>query len=320
MPNVAIIGAGQLGSRHLQGATLAQTPLQIYVVDPGEQSRRVALERFNQVAGASSPHSCTMLADYAALPAELDVAIIATDSRHRMEALKSLLAQSRVKSVVLEKFLFPHESDYAEAARLLEAAGAKAYVNCPRRIWPVYAEIRKRIGTDTPIIMSKTGHDWGLCCNAIHFIDTFLWLSGQSEYSVQTDGLIPALIPSKRNGYVELQGSLEITTPRGDRLTLSSAPGEEPALVSIAQGEEKITLDEGAGKLQCTGPNPAELTIATPYQSGLTGGMIDRLLAGEEPGIAGYAESSACHLQLFGPLLDVVNSLRGEKGDMLPVT
>jgi predicted dehydrogenase len=49
MKSIVIIGAGQLGSRHLQALRLIDEPIRIQVVDPSHESLKVAEERFNQV-------------------------------------------------------------------------------------------------------------------------------------------------------------------------------------------------------------------------------------------------------------------------------
>ena len=46
MKTVLVIGAGQLGSRHLQALKLVQNDLSISVVDPFQASLDVAKERF----------------------------------------------------------------------------------------------------------------------------------------------------------------------------------------------------------------------------------------------------------------------------------
>ena len=48
MVNVAIIGAGQLGSRHLSSLALSVNDLEIQVVDPFQGSLEVAKSRFEE--------------------------------------------------------------------------------------------------------------------------------------------------------------------------------------------------------------------------------------------------------------------------------
>ena len=48
--NIAIIGAGQLGSRHLQGLKKAQAPMNIYVLDANNDSLKICEQRYNEIA------------------------------------------------------------------------------------------------------------------------------------------------------------------------------------------------------------------------------------------------------------------------------
>lgn len=47
--NIVLIGAGQLGSRHLQGLKKIYTAVNIDVVDPNIDSISIAKERYEQV-------------------------------------------------------------------------------------------------------------------------------------------------------------------------------------------------------------------------------------------------------------------------------
>lgn len=48
MKNISIIGAGQLGSRHLQGLMTAQTEMNIWVVDQSLDSLNTAKKDANK--------------------------------------------------------------------------------------------------------------------------------------------------------------------------------------------------------------------------------------------------------------------------------
>ena len=49
MKNVAIIGAGNVGSRHLQALKAVDFPLSIMVIDPDLNSLAIAKERYNSI-------------------------------------------------------------------------------------------------------------------------------------------------------------------------------------------------------------------------------------------------------------------------------
>lgn len=50
MYNIIIIGAGQLGSRHLQGVLKSTYALNVTVVDPSEESLNTARERAEKIS------------------------------------------------------------------------------------------------------------------------------------------------------------------------------------------------------------------------------------------------------------------------------
>ena len=51
MKTIAIIGAGQLGSRHLQALVAVDFPLTVQVVDPSNEALKIAthIERLSQL-------------------------------------------------------------------------------------------------------------------------------------------------------------------------------------------------------------------------------------------------------------------------------
>jgi predicted dehydrogenase len=139
---VAIIGAGQLGSRHLQ--SLSKTDYLLYVVDPSEESLKLAKERFDEVADEFRG-SISYLNRIDDLPAEIDVCIVATNSKVRAQVTESLLLHSRIRFLILEKVLFPVLKEYDHIQQLLKNSSTKAWVNCPRRMFPIFNHIKTNL-------------------------------------------------------------------------------------------------------------------------------------------------------------------------------
>jgi saccharopine dehydrogenase-like NADP-dependent oxidoreductase len=51
MNRILLVGAGQLGSRHLQGLARSENILEIHIVDPSEKNLEISISRFQEIDG-----------------------------------------------------------------------------------------------------------------------------------------------------------------------------------------------------------------------------------------------------------------------------
>jgi hypothetical protein len=163
MYNIALIGAGQLGSRHLQGLAKIQFLSKIYVIDPDVQALELA--------------------------------------RDRAAIIKSVLSKCAVRNFIFEKILFQKEKDYFEISELLKQKGINAWVNCPRRLFNGFRLLKELFSKNEPIFLSVTGGNWGLGCNSIHFIDLFAFITEDYDIELSMQFLSPVLLESNRSGF-----------------------------------------------------------------------------------------------------------------------
>ena len=310
MFRIKIIGAGQLGSRHLQALKGVKQPLDIQVIDPSEASLQVAKERYDAVS-TEQAHQISFSTSFDRTDGT-DVAIVATNSDVRRKALESLFDASKTKLLVIEKLLFNQRSDYAETESKLAETGAKAWVNCPMRVMPVYEKIRANIAA-APISYRVTGSQFGLVTNAIHYIDHVAHLCGCSEFELDTSGLDLTPIPSKRPGFLELNGTLVARFADGSRCEITCySTGTAPVVVEIFNEKSRYVVRESEGKLWHAGESSKwawlEQDAPIPYQSQITTKVIESLLNTGDCGLTPYATSARIHLQLLDPLLEFVRS------------
>lgn len=313
MKTVAVIGAGQLGSRHLQGLKASRNELAIYVMDQSDESLKLAEERYNQIDDNGYSKNITFVTSIGELPKELDVVIIATGSMPRAMLTKMLLEHSNIRYLILEKILFPRLSEYDYIQKILKEKNVKAWVNCPRRLFAYYQKLHDII--DTPFEMTVDGSNWGLCCNSIHLIDIFLYLANEDEYSVALD--ISSLEESKRKGYIEMMGSFYITTPKGCKLNLHCSSDDKIYGGIIKSEKYDIVIDKKNMKLVING---IEEPINSYPNSQLTGKVVDRLLAEGLCDLTPFKESCNYHKPIIGALINEYNKLSGNKGDLCPIT
>lgn len=317
MNTVLIAGAGQLGSRHLQGLKLSKNVLDIWVFDLSEDSLKVAEDRYNQLDTETekSVHFVTSLDE---VPSSLDVVIIASSSKPRYAITTNLLYAHNVKYLILEKFLFPRLSDYSEISKLLKEKNVSAWVNCPRRMWDGYSYIKSLINTEEPIEYRYEGSDWGMCCNTIHFVDIFMHLCGHKLLDVNIEYLDKEVKESKRPGYVEVHGTEQFSTPNNDKLILSSFENnDETPHVIIRNGDKTIDYYEGKGEMIVNGEIKK---VPVHYQSTLTGILIDELLGTGKCRLSTYKESSRYHIAYLKMIAPFINKIKGWTSDACPIT
>lgn len=317
MYNVAIIGAGQLGSRHLQGLKGAASPLAITVMDSSNESLQISKERYDTIP-AIGEKTIEYVTSIQELPSELDMVIIATASKPRAAIVKSLLDHSTVKYLVLEKVLFPCLSEYQEISKLLKEKHVRCWVNCPRRMYGMYKQIKETIETSNPIYMTNANENWGLCCNAIHMIDIFMYLTEEKEFRVETNWLNNEIEDSKRGGYIEMTGTLKVKTPNGSELTLISEnnfTGEKHFL--IENGNNLYSISEGEGYIL----HGKKYEYAMPYQSQLTGLLADELLKTGGCSLSPFTLSVSYHKPFIEAMLSKYNKIKDTPDNkLLPIT
>ena len=318
MKQVAVIGAGQLGSRHLQGLKVASSPMDITVIDSNEDSLKIAKERYDAVPPYGEK-VVKFVKSIEELPAELDLVIIATGSKPRANIVKSLLEHSVVKNLVLEKVLFPSLNEYTAIGQLLKNKHVNCWVNCPRRMFGTYKQIKENIDVSKPIHMTKADEDWGLCCNSIHMIDLFMYLTGETEYTIETKWLNGKIEDSKRGGYIEMTGMLKIATPKGNSLTLISEKNFEGEKNFMIENGDNMFVIAEAGGYWINANNKQPFTMI--YQSQLTGVLADEILITGGCSLTPYFTSVLYHKPFIEAVLAKYNEINGSPDNkILPIT
>ena len=92
-----IIGAGQLGSRHLQGLLKFEKEQLVYVLDPSENSLNISKERAQEV---ENKHNVIYRNDWGELPTEFDLVIVATGANVRSKVVSKLLTDFKVENLI----------------------------------------------------------------------------------------------------------------------------------------------------------------------------------------------------------------------------
>lgn len=306
---VVIIGAGQLGSRHLQGLKTVELDLRIEIVDPNEESLSISQERYNSVDSNSFNKELFCYNSIDKLSSEIDLAIIATSAGPRFSITEELLKKKNIKNILFEKVLFQKVEDYNKTSLLLEKHNINAWVNCPRRTYKIYKDIKKELSESNNITFCVSGGDWGLGCNSIHFIDCFQFICQANNYSIDMSGLDNSSYLSKRKGYNEFSGVISGKSDKGDIISLISLKNSTaPLIITIQDSQKTFIIDEQKGCLiKKENGEWISQNIKIPFQSQLTGFITQEILINQVSSLVSYSESQKLHLAFIEPLIKHFN-------------
>lgn len=323
--SIALIGAGQLGSRHLQGLAGIDMPVAITVVDPSGASLEVARSRFEEMPANGNVTRIGFTTSMADLPADLDLCIVATNADVRAEVVREAIARTSVKRMILEKVLFQKVDDFREIGGLFRSKGVLAYVNCPRRVYPFYQELKQLLANRRGLAFEVFGSHWNMASNAIHLLDLFAFLAGDDRVEISEALLDREMLTSKRDGHVELTGCIGGRIQPDHRFTICSLrePGHaeiirirnEEVDISVMEAERKAVV-AGSG----AGAPPEERSIECPFQSQLTAGVVRELLLTDRCGLTPYEESERLHVPMLEAFLAHLASLDGQARTACPIT
>ena len=131
MKSNLIIGAGQLGSRHLQGLLKLESEQNVYVLDTSVESLKISEERSKEIP---HNHKIVFTTSWNYLPKAFDLVVMATGAYVRSKVTQHLLENHKVNNLVLEKILFQDLGSYKTVKDLVTKTQTSTWVNHPRRM------------------------------------------------------------------------------------------------------------------------------------------------------------------------------------------
>ena len=275
--NIAVIGVGALGKRHLQSLHDLGKEYNLFAVEVDQSTLQKLEKEFGE--------EVTFYNTISSLPLELEACVIATGSNTRRTVFEELIKISKVKNILFEKVLFQKKDDYYWVEKVLQEKGINAYVNCVRREWDSYKWLKEEMRDMRSFTYTVTGGEWGLCCNGIHMIDLMLYLADEAEYEIDNSSIGPEITPSKRKGFYELYGTLAGKSGKCKFFQISCMrETETPSLVLIESDVCNAMIDEAKQFAYISKPEDGwkwhKREFLVPYQSQLTAktirGMIDK--------------------------------------------
>ncbi len=322
MIKIAIIGAGQLGSRHLQALGKLDRDAEIFLQDPSEKSLLNAEKRFYEISKEKSIklYSFNQIQQ---MPPNVDIGIIATNSDVRRKVIHDLVLHTKVNNLIIEKFLFPQMADYFNIQNLFQKNSINAWVNCPRRIIDFYIELKNQLKNRIINQFNVFGSNWGIGTSSIHMLDLLSYLKNSTEYQIIFEDLSDTPIVSKRKGFYEFSGRI-IGEMGNTKFSLNSyQTGAIPLTIEIiTENTVHIIRDEEEKCILLSNENNSkleELSFRFPYQSEMTQIVVQQILDTNKCLLTNFDES----IKLHQPLLECFTNYFKRIGfgnDFCPIT
>ena len=321
---VAVIGLGKIGCRHLEALFKSIFPIELYGIDPQKSSVDIARKSIEDLPINKYVKSVSITKELKQLPKTLDLVVIATNSDIRLKILTELLDHVDVNFVILEKILFQRKKDLKQGKGILNKSGSEAWVNCPRRMWPLYRNIKRYFYGKNKVSYNLSGGNWGMGCNAIHFIDCFEYLTNSKLKEINTKLLDQVIHNSKRKGFIEFTGILEVSFDNQNSMILESVADNLSNLFSITISSEDttISIDEnlGNGEIILQDEPKKEFTFTVPFQSELTNLVAKEIMFDSKCFLTPYDESAMQHRVLLDAFNEHSGNILGKKIEYCRIT
>ena len=323
IPHIAIIGTGQLGSRHLQGLAKLEQEIDLSVIDPAPMALQTAWSLYHEIPENPIIKSVNFMDSIDQLKDSIEFAIIATNADVRRDVIETLVTTKNVNYLILEKIAFQSVKDFQVVISFLEEKKIKAWVNCSRRMFSFFQELKKRTMEESKVSLTVEGSNWGLACNAIHMLDLLAFLTGQIYFKVDEANLDSKIYDSKRKGF--LGGRLLAKSERGDTLELTDERDQDiPFRIFISFDGVEIEIDQIRGLAFEYPEGRRELSEEKPFhvplQSELTGIQVKEILQTGNSRLTSLHESYLLHR----PILEAFNlhleRVLKRKVDLCPIT
>lgn len=230
MKTAFLSALGAMGRRHLQGLVRAGFSVTAYDVNDGLQD---TVNKELLAAGLSADR----VTFSRSLPTgNFDVAVFAETAASRLENFKQFLSRGKAARILLEK---PMSADPGEvrdfhAVALANGVAGVTQVNFVRRHWPHLHKLAALCAREDRFSVTLNGGAIGLGCMGIHYLDTFLALSGDEMPEVTWCELSTTRVASGRGvQFTDFGGDFVLSGPKARLMASLEAASSANVLMTV---------------------------------------------------------------------------------------
>tara|TARA_B100000767_G_C19776707_1_gene542999 strand:+ start:5050 stop:6021 length:972 start_codon:yes stop_codon:yes gene_type:complete len=322
--NIVIAGCGNIGFRHLESILGMKQNKTIYIVDQSKESLARCQNLTSKITTLNNKVNYFNSFDEIKTKMNIDVAIIASGASSRADIIKRLFLKTEPCHLILEKLLFTKISDFAFFSAFFKNYKTKVWVNQ----W-LDDEVRflsDLLPENENFNLNISGSQWGLCCNSVHFIEWFHAISSRKNIKLEKHNFIN-LVESKRPGFFEIIGNIQLSSDKKNKLVLNSDGGNNPEesinidITSLSLEISCVWVDDNLkGYYKINNGTKFFFKEKIKYQSQRTSKVINDLMYDNKCKLPSY-EISCEHHMLFYPIFyDYFESKGFNTLDGIPIT
>ena len=292
MHKVVIVGLGSIGYRYLQALERIKFPnIKIFIVD---KKIKTIVQKHNL-----SRKLIKTARDLRSIPKKIDLCIISTTCQNRHILLKKIIHKSNLKNLIIEKPLTQSPNELIKLDIILKNI-KNVWVNTDRRCDKIYKFIKSKLNTKSKIVMKVEGNSWGICCNSLHYVDLFNFLSEENLTMIKEKTILN-WFPAKREGFKELDnGKLQMRFGNHELHLFSKKNQLSKNLKVLIKNEKKtFYIKEKSKVFELKHGKRTLLFKNNPLSTKMTN-IIKKILLKNKSDLPNYLESS----KLYYPLID----------------
>ena len=318
MYKIILVGAGQIGSRYLQGLAKLKENIEITVIDPNKNSLKIAKSRWKEVTiNQNKVHKIKWFTDFQNHK-NVDLAIIATSSNNRDIIVKKVSDVYHPKYWIIEKVLAQSKEQIDTILKVTNKS-LGAWVNTSKRTDEWHKKIFFNFKIKGPLKVEKIGGLWGMACNSIHYIDLVSWWTKEDLISIDVSKLEKNWFRAKRDGYYETTGEIKANFSNGSELVLKSFNYLNDEHIKIyLPNKNKILINEHDGL--ATSSDGQKLLGKIELQSNATTSLVKKLILENKCSLPTLKFSSKQHKIFIEKMLFHWNDCQKLNDTKVPIT
>lgn len=313
---ILLVGAGNLGSRYLEGLLKLDAPLEIDIIEPSKKATENCKRLLKNLNLKNK--KLNFKNSFSTNKNSYEIALVATTADVREEVISTINNYYSINFCILEKILTQSINSLEKIKKSVDNF-EKTWVNNCMRVMQWHLKMKEIIflNNKNSVQAVINGQGWGMACNAIHYIDLIGWWTNSKLIKIDTSQ-IKCWQPSKRLGFYECFGKIRVFFEKENYLELNCDFGKSDLIMQINTPKSSWELNETEGIASDT--NSQKIFGELEYQSNITCPVVENILQNGDCGLTSFNESYFEHKHLLVGLLKSWNKLEKNKDNFIPIT